>query len=663
MAHSHENEHKETCQNHSHGCSCCCEGHCNDHVEEDEMSWWKPALSLALLLAGIIMSAMDVQWFQNRWVQSAWYAVAWLPTGLGVLHEAIEEAREGEIFSEFLLMSVASIGAFAIGEYPEAVAVMALYCIGEALQDRAVSHARGNIQSLIAFRPDHAVVVRDGKHETINPADVKVGDIVEIKPGERVPVDGNLMGEAAAFDTAALTGESMPRVIEGGDEVLAGMIASDSVVRLKALRPASESAVSRILHMVEEATERKAPAELFIRRFAKVYTPIVVALAVLVVVLPWLYSMVVPSSPYDFSEWLHRALIFLVISCPCALVISIPLSYFAGIGAASRRGILFKGSNYLDAMAHVDTVVFDKTGTLTTGRFSVTQVEGLSHEQLATVAAIEQESTHPIAAAIIEHCPPAQVNVNDLKNIAGYGLSATLDGKTWLVGTTRLLEHEGVLYPTGLKDVAGTLVAVAVDGKYAGHIMLSDKPKEDAARAIAHLNREGIETVMLSGDKQALADQVASQLGIIRAHGDLLPQDKVEHIERLMAGGERQVAFVGDGINDAPVLTMSDVGIAMGALGSDMAIETADVVIQTDQPSRVADAVTLGRCTRHIVMQNIAFAITVKVLVMILGVLGIANMWQAVFADVGVALLCVLNSLRLMRNHKAAKFFQPVTDN
>ena len=652
MAHSHDNEHKETCQNHSHSCSCCCEGHCHDHVEEEEMSWWKPALSLALLLAGIIMSAMGVQWFQNRWVQFAWYAVAWLPTGLGVLHEAIEEAREGEIFSEFLLMSVASIGAFAIGEYPEAVAVMALYCIGEALQDRAVSRARGNIQSLIAFRPDHAVVVRDGKHETINPADVKVGDIVEVKPGERVPVDGNLMGEAAAFDTAALTGESMPRVIEGGDEVLAGMIASDSVVRLKALRPAGESAVSRILHMVEEATERKAPAELFIRRFAKVYTPIVVALAVLVVVLPWLYSMVVPSNPYDFSEWLHRALIFLVISCPCALVISIPLSYFAGIGAASRRGILFKGSNYLDAMAHVDTVVFDKTGTLTTGRFSVTQVEGLNNEQLATVAAIEQESTHPIAAAIIEHCPPAQVSVNDLKNIAGYGLSATLDSKTWLVGTTRLLEHEGVLYPTGLKDVAGTIVAVAVDGKYAGHILLSDKPKEDAARAIAHLNREGIETVMLSGDKQALADQVASQLGIIRAHGDLLPQDKVEHIERLMAGGERQVAFVGDGINDAPVLAMSDVGIAMGALGSDMAIETADVVIQTDQPSRVADAVTLGRRTRRIVMQNIAFAITVKVLVMILGVLGIANMWQAVFADVGVALLCVLNSLRLMHNHK-----------
>ena len=653
MAHSHEHEHKEACQNHSHGCSCCCEGHCNDHVEEEEMSWWKPALSLALLLAGIIMSAMGVQWFQNRWVQFAWYAVAWVPTGLGVLREAIEEVREGEIFSEFLLMSVASIGAFAIGEYPEAVAVMALYCIGEALQDRAVSRARGNIQSLIAFRPDHAVIVRDGKHETISPADVKVGDIVEVKPGERVPVDGNLMGEAAAFDTAALTGESMPRVIEGGDEVLAGMIASESVVRLKALRPASESAVSRILHMVEEATERKAPAELFIRRFAKVYTPIVVALAVLVVVLPWLYSMVVPSSPYDFSEWLHRALIFLVISCPCALVISIPLSYFAGIGAASKRGILFKGSNYLDAMAHVDTVVFDKTGTLTTGRFAVTQVEGLNNEQLSTIAAIEQESTHPIAAAIIEHSPPAQVNVNDLKNIAGYGLSATVDGKTWLVGTTRLLEHEGILYPTELKDVAGTIVAVAVEGQYAGYILLSDKPKEDSARAIAHLNREGIETVMLSGDKQALADQVASQLGINRAHGDLLPQDKVEHIERLMAGGERQVAFVGDGINDAPVLAMSNVGIAMGALGSDMAIETADVVIQTDQPSRVADAVTLGRRTRRIVMQNITFAITVKVLVMILGILGIANMWQAVFADVGVALLCVLNSLRLMHNHKA----------
>jgi Cd2+/Zn2+-exporting ATPase len=456
------------------------------------------------------------------------------------------------------------------------------------------------------------------------------------------------MGEAAAFDTAALTGESVPRVIEQGHEVLAGMIASESVVRLQALRPASESAVSRILHMVEEATERKAPAELFIRRFAKIYTPIVVALAVLVVALPWVYSMINPAFSYDFAEWLHRALVFLVISCPCALVISIPLSYFAGIGAASRHGILFKGSNYLDAIAAVDSVVFDKTGTLTTGHFAVSEVVGLTDEQVATVAAIEQNSSHPVARAIIDYHEPGPVNVSDLKNIAGYGMSAIVDGLTWLVGTTRLLEHEGVEYPREIEDVVGTMVVVAIGGKYAGHIVLNDVPKEDAMRAIADLNHLDVETVMLSGDKQGIVQRVADELGISKAFGDLLPQDKVGHIEKIRHDGG-QVAFVGDGINDAPVLAMSDVGIAMGGLGSDMAIETADVVIQTDQPSRVPDAVTLGRRTRRIVTQNIAFAIAVKVLVMILGVIGIANMWEAVFADVGVALLCVLNALRLLR--------------
>ena len=628
--------------------------HSHEKHNEEEMSWWKPALSLALLLAGIVMDATGVQWFQNQWVRLLWYAAAWLPTGLGVLHEAIEEAREGEVFSEFLLMSVASIGAFAIGEYPEAVAVMALYCIGEALQDRAVSRARNNIQSLIAFHPDHAVVVNGDERKTVDPTEVQLGDIVEVKAGERVPIDGTLMSEAAAFDTAALTGESVPRVIEQGDEVLAGMIASERAVRLKALRPASESAVSRILHLVEEASENKAPSELFIHHFARIYTPVVVGLAILVVAVPWFYSLAVPSFGYDFSQWLHRALVFLVISCPCALVISIPLSYFAGIGAASRRGILFKGSNYLDAIAGVDTVVFDKTGTLTTGRFAVTKVVGLSDEQTAIVAAIEQNSPHPIARAIIDYSETAQVTMNDVKNIAGYGLSAIVDGETWHVGTTRLLQQEGIQYPDALKDIVGTIVAVAIDRQYAGYILLNDVPKEDARQAVDALEQQGIKTVMLSGDKQALATQVATSLGINKAHGDLLPQDKVSHIERIKQGGS-QVAFVGDGINDAPVLAMSNVGIAMGALGSDMAVETADVVIQTDQPSRVAEAVTLGRRTRRIVIQNIAFAIGVKVLVMILGVLGIANLWEAVFADVGVALLCVLNALRLMRHGAVAE--------
>ena len=642
------NEHEEHC--HSHGCSCCNGGH--DHEEHhEEMSWWKPALSLAMLLAGIVMDAMGVQWLQHGWLRLTWYAAAWLPTGLGVLREAIEEAREGEIFSEFLLMTVASLGAFAIGEYPEAVAVMTLYCIGEALQDRAVSRARGNIQSLIAFRPDHAVLIKGDERATMDPADVKVGDIIEVKPGERVPVDGTLMGEAAAFDTAALTGESAPRIIERGNEVLAGMIASENTVQLKAVRPASESAVSRILHLVEDATERKAPAELFIRRFARIYTPVVIGLAALVIVAPWLYSLAVPAFSFNFALWLHRALIFLVISCPCALVISIPLSYFAGIGAASRRGILFKGSNYLDEMSRITAVVFDKTGTLTTGEFTVSAVKGLTDEQLGALAAIEQDSPHPIARAIIAHHAPAEVTIENLKNIAGLGISATINSQTWLVGTSRLLEQENIAYPAALKHIKDTMVAVAIAGEYAGHVLLSDKPKEDSAAAIDALHRQGIETVMLSGDRQALTDSVARHLGINEAHGDLLPQGKVEHIERLQLMG-KQVAFVGDGINDAPVLALSDVGIAMGALGSDMAIETADIVIQTDQPSRVAEAVTLGKRTRHIVTQNIAFAIAIKVLVMILGVLGIATMWQAVFADVGVALLCVLNALRLASRTK-----------
>ena len=622
--------------------------HDSQHDHDESASWWRPALSLVLLVTGIILSAAGVSWFQNGWIRLLWYVVAWLPTGLGVLLEAVEAAREREIFSEFMLMSVASIGAFAIGEYPEAVAVMALYCIGEMLQDHAVSRARGNIKSLIAFRPDHAVIVRGDHRETVDPAVVKVGDVIEVKPGERVPVDGELMGQAAAFDTAALTGESVPHVIEDGDEVLAGMIASDSVVRLKAVRPAGESAVSRIMHLVEEAADRKAPAELFIHRFARVYTPVVVALAALVVALPWLYSVVVPSFTYVFADWLHRALVFLVISCPCALVISIPLSYYAGIGAASRRGILFKGSNYLDAVSRLTTVVFDKTGTLTTGRFAVSQIVGLTDEQLSIVSAIEQDSTHPIAQAVLGYRAPAQVMVEDMKNIAGYGLSAVVDGKSWLVGTTRLLEHESVEYPDALNEMAETMVVVAADGRYSGHILLSDVPKEDARQAIDDLHRQGIKTVMLSGDRQTLVDQVARDLSIDEAHGDLLPQDKVNQIERLtMAGKGDSVAFVGDGINDAPVLAMSDVGMAMGAMGSDMAIETADVVIQTDQPSRVADAVTLGKRTRRIVMQNITFAIAVKVLVMLLGVLGVANLWEAVFADVGVALLCVFNSLRL----------------
>ncbi len=606
------------------------------------------ALSLLMLVGGLVIDSSGLVWSDNRWVRLVWYMAAFLPVGLGVIQEAWESAKKGDVFSEFMLMSVASVGAFLIGEYPEAVAVMLFYSIGEALQDMAVDRARDNIKSLMEFRPDKAAVVRDGKTEVVSPDEVRPGDVIEVKPGERVPLDGTLQSCSAEFNTAALTGESVPRRIEEGGEVLAGMIAVDSVVRLRVLRVAGESAVARILAMVEEASGRKAPAELFIRRFARIYTPVVIALAALTVVLPFIWSAVSPSFTYVFDEWFYRALIFLVISCPCALVISIPLSYFGGIGAASSRGILFKGGNYLDAITHVDTVVFDKTGTLTRGEFSVVRVDGAEpSELLAVVAAMEKDSNHPIARAIVSHAKKGSTTAECLKDIAGYGLSATVDGNSWLAGTLRLLDREGVVYPQELKDTPETIVACACNGRYAGCILLADTLKDDAVEAVRRLRKNGISHIeILSGDKQALVSKVASTLGTDRGSGDLMPEGKVNRIEELKREGHN-VAFVGDGINDAPVLALSDVGIAMGALGSDMAVETADVVLRTDQPSKVAAALRIGRRTRGVVRQNIAFSISVKVIVMILGLLGVANLWFAVFADVGVALLAVANAMRV----------------
>ena len=619
----------------------------------EERNFLKPAVSLAMLLAGIIMSAAGVEWFASQTVRLVWYVVAFLPVGLGVMKEAWEHAAKGDVFSEFMLMSVASIGAFVIGEYPEAVAVMLFYCIGETLQDMAVDRARDNIKSLMEFRPDHASVVSGQSVVVKAPADVRPGDIIEVKPGERVPLDGELIGSAAAFNTAALTGESVPRTIEQGGEVLAGMISSDSVVRLRVLRPESQSAVSRILSMVEEASERKAPAELFIRKFARIYTPVVIALAVLTVVVPWLCSLADAGFAYDFDTWFYRALIFLVISCPCALVISVPLSYFGGIGAASKHGILFKGGNYLDAITHIDTVVFDKTGTLTTGEFTVVRVDGEDRDGLIDiVAAIERGSNHPIAKAIVAAAKNANLTATDVKDVPGYGLTAVVDGHSWAVGTLKLLEREGVAYPAELASVPETIVACAEDGRYEGCLFLADTLKDDACRAVSQLRQNGVGRVeILSGDKQALVDRVAGELKVDKGYGDLLPEGKVSHIDEARRVG-RKVAFVGDGINDAPVLALSDVGIAMGALGADMAIETADVVIQTDQPSKVAAAIRIGRLTRRIVAQNITFAIGVKVLVMALGLAGMANLWGAVFADVGVALLAVLNSTRIFFHNK-----------
>ena len=616
----------------------------------EERSFLKPAVSLAMLVAGVVMAAVDAEWFSSDTVRFAWYAVAYLPVGLGVMKEAWECAVKGDVFSEFMLMSVASIGAFAIGEYPEAVAVMLFYCIGETLQDMAVDRARDNIRSLMEFRPDHASVVTAGTVVTKSPEEVRPGDLIEVKPGERVPLDGELVSGDAAFNTAALTGESVPRTIERGGEVLAGMIAADSVVRLRVVRPADQSAVARILQMVEQASERKAPAELFIRRFARVYTPAVIALAVLTVVVPWLWSLADAGFAYDFGTWFYRALIFLVISCPCALVISIPLSYFGGIGAASRQGVLFKGGNYLDAMTRVDTVVFDKTGTLTCGEFAVVRVDGARPDELlAAVAAIERGSNHPIARAVVAAAKGGSAVGDDIKEVPGYGLTAIVEGRRWAVGTLKLLEREGVSYPKDLADVPETIVACAKDGCYEGCIFLADTLKADAAEAVERLHAEGVSSVeILSGDKQALVDKVAAELRVDSGYGDLLPEGKVRHIQTAKDEG-RSVAFVGDGINDAPVLALADVGVAMGGLGADMAIETADVVIQTDQPSRVATAISVARRTRRIARENIVFAVGVKVLVMVLGLAGMTNLWAAVFADVGVALLAVLNAMRVGR--------------
>lgn len=604
---------------------------------EEQMPWWNVILSGGMLVIGLLFPYLGLDFVEKPQFLLAWYLLAFAFVGLPVMKEAWETALKGDVFSEFMLMTIACIGAFAIGEYPEGVAVMLLYCIGEALQDRAVDRARDNIQELIAFRPTVAKVVVQGKIIEKSPEEVQVGDILEVKAGDRVPLDGKLVSASAAFNTAALTGESLPRTFETGGEVLAGMIAVDAVSHLEVVRPASESAVSRILNMVESAAERKAPTELFIRRFARIYTPIVIGLALLTVVCPYLYGIFDSQYSYIFTDWFRRALVFLVISCPCALVISVPLSYFAGIGLASKHGILFKGSNYLDAITEVDVVAFDKTGTLTTGEFAVQSVVGLDQEALQTVAAMEKSSNHPIAQAILKYCPTEE-NISS-QDIAGYGLK----NDEWLVGNLKLLDREQVSYADALRSIPETVVAVARKGKYMGHIILADTIKEDAKKAISDLP---VRAEMLSGDRQELVTKVAADLGISHAYGDLLPDGKVLHLQNVKKAGER-VAFVGDGINDAPVLALSDVGIAMGGLGSDMAIETADVIIQTDQPSKVACAMRIGRYTRRIVNQNIALALGVKAVVMLLGLLGFANLWMAVFADSGVALLAVLNAARI----------------
>ena len=638
------------------GYTCSC-----DKEKQEESSpnraYIRAGISFVLLISGILFSAFNITFFENQWIRLAWYLLAYIPVGVPVILEAWESMLKKDIFSEYTLMSIATIGAFLIGEYPEGVAVMLFYAVGELFQDSAVNRAKRNISALLDVRPETATVVKGDSLETVSPEDVNIDDVVEVKVGGRVPLDGVLQNESASFNTAALTGESVPRTIRKGEEVLAGMIATDNVSRVIVTKPFGQSALARILDLVQNATEKKAPAEQFIRKFARIYTPIVVGLAALIILMPWLYSFISPEFTFTFNEWVYRALVFLVISCPCALVISIPLGYFGGIGAASRHGILFKGSNYLEAITKVNTVVMDKTGTLTQGVFSVQKISSIGDinedELLKIVASVETQSTHPIAKAVVEYANQQKVNLDkaeNVKEIAGHGLEATVASKTVLVGNAKLLTKNQIEFPVEIASIPETIVVCAINGAYAGYILVADAPKEDAKKAVDSLKELGVKNiVMLSGDKQAIVSKLASELNITQAFGDLLPEGKVEHVEKLKTDPTNNIAFVGDGINDAPVLAMSDVGIAMGGLGSDVAIETADVILQTDQPSRIATAIKIGKATRRIVIQNISLAFGVKLVVLILGAGGIATLWEAVFADVGVSLLAILNAVRILK--------------
>ncbi|MEZ0612358.1 heavy metal translocating P-type ATPase [Fibrella sp. WM1] len=617
---------------------------------------YAPAIiSLVLLLGGIVLDNYAKDWFNDP-IRLIWYVVAYLPVGWPVLKRAWSSSIRGDVFTEFFLMGVATLGAFAIREYPEGVAVMLFYTIGELFQDAAVLRARRSIKALLDVRPDEVTVLKNGKAQVVQAATVAVGDIVQIKPGEKVGLDGTMRSDTGTFDTAALTGESVPRTIEKGEAVLAGMINRQSLVEMDVTTPYQDSKLSRILKLVQQATGRKAQTQEFIARFAKIYTPIICLLAVLITVVPYFFV-----ADYQFSDWLYRGLVFLVIGCPCALVISIPLGYFGGIGAGSRQGILFKGSVFLDLMTQLKTVVMDKTGTLTKGVFKVQEVKpvGVDALELARLtAALESKSTHPVATAIIDYAGLnaggkgyETVSVDGVEEIAGHGLKGRVEGKDMLAGNAKLLRKFNVAFDEALTQIPFTIVMTALDGQFAGYFTIADEAKPDAVEAVKRLKDFGIRTVMLSGDKSAVVEIVAKQVGVDEWHGDLLPEDKVAQVERLkadLAGNPKaKLAFVGDGVNDAPVVALADVGMAMGGLGSDATIETADVIIQNDEPAKIATAIAIGRATRRIVWQNITLSMVVKAIVLVLGAGGLATMWEAVFADVGVALLAILNAVRV----------------
>ena len=603
----------------------------------------KVVIALILFLISLIIP------FENAWINIGIYIISYLIVGLDVLIEAIKNIFKGEVFDENFLMTIATIGAFAIGEYPEAVAVMLFYQVGEMFQSYAVDKSRKSIASLMDIRPDFANIKKNGSIEKVSPDKINIGDIIIVKPGEKVPLDGTIVDGNSMLDTSALTGESVPREVNIGDEVLSGSINQNGLIEIKVTKSFGESTVSKILDLVENASSKKSKSENFISKFAKYYTPIVVVIAVLLAIIPPIIF-----KETEFIQWLYRALTFLVVSCPCALVISIPLGFFGGIGGASKLGVLVKGSNYLEALSKTEVVVFDKTGTLTEGVFEVKKVNSvdITKEDLIKYAAYaESFSNHPIANSLKKAYGKDIDNkkISETHELSGLGVNAVVDGKEVFVGNEKLMQEKNIEY---IKcNEIGTILYVAINNQFKGTIIISDKIKADAKKAIEKLKKNNVKKiVMLTGDKKAVGESVAKELGLDEVYTELLPNNKVEKVEELMKSKSEKgkLAFVGDGINDAPVLAISDIGIAMGGLGSDAAIEAADVVLMTDEPSKVVDAIKISKKTLKIVKQNIIFAIAVKILVLILSAIGLSNMWQAVFADVGVSVLAILNALRVL---------------
>ena len=604
-------------------------------------------ISFVLFLIAILIP------FENDLINKALCIISYLIVGLEIVLKAIKNIFKGNVLDEHFLMAIATIGAFAIGEFPEAVAVMLFYQVGELFQDYAVDKSRKSIANLMDIRPDIAFVKRNGKLEKVSPEDVKIGENIVVKPGEKVPLDGTVVEGNSMIDTSALTGESLPREVNVGDNILSGCINKNGLLTIKVEKEFGESTVSKILDLVENASSKKSKSENFITKFAKYYTPIVVIIAILLAIVP---PFILNAG--EFTDWLYRALTFLVVSCPCALVISIPLGFFGGIGGASKVGILVKGSNYLEALSNTEIVVFDKTGTLTEGVFEAQKVEpvGISKDELLKYATYaESNSNHPISVSL-KKAYNKEIEENIISNVeelAGRGVRAKVEEKEVLVGNEKLMKEKNIEY-TPCNDV-GTILYVAIDNKYVGYILIADKIKKDSARTIKELKQNNIkETVILTGDKKEVGNKVAKELKVDKVYTELLPDGKVEKVEELMKDKSEKgkLVFVGDGINDAPVLALSDIGIAMGGLGSDSAIEAADIVIMTDEPSKLGTAIKISKKTMSIVKQNIVFAITVKILVLILTAFGIGTMWEAVFADVGVSVLAIINSLRALRVKK-----------